>query len=135
MCLALNVEDPGPSPVPAANTRQTLHVLRTQPQRGRAVVLELAGHLCGYALLISFLSNELGGEVCAIDEIYVEPEFRGRQHATRLIEDLAAGTGLYPSKVVALMLEITPDNIRARRLYERLGFSGPNLAMRRRLAR
>ena len=77
MCLALNVEDPGPSPVPAANTRQTLHVLRTQPQRGRAVVLELAGHLCGYALLISFLSNELGGEVCAIDEIYVEPDVTG----------------------------------------------------------
>jgi len=135
MCLALNAEDPGPAPVPAENMQKTLLVLRKEPQRGRAVVLELEGRVCGYALLISFWSNELGGDACAIDEIYVEPEHRGRRHATRLIEDLAAGTGPYGSTVAALTLEITPDNVRARRLYERLGFRGPNLAMRRRLPR
>jgi ribosomal protein S18 acetylase RimI-like enzyme len=135
MCVALNAENPGPDPVPAAHMQQTLQTLRKEPQRGRVAVLELNEHLCGYALLISFWSNELGGEVCVVDEIYVKPEHRGRQHATRLIEHLAARSGPFASTAVALTLEITPDNVHARRLYERLRFSGSNLAMRRRLKR
>src|SRR5450755_4116031 len=89
MCLALNAEDPGRDPVPAENTRRTLLALREAPLRGLAILLELDGRPCGYALLISFWSNELGGEVCSIDELYVEPEQRGRGYATHLIGDLA----------------------------------------------
>lgn len=135
LCLALNAEDPGPEPVPAENMQRTLLALRQVPLRGCAIVLEGEGRVCGYALLISFWSNELGGEMCSIDELYVEPGHRGRGYATRLIEDLAAGTDLWASSAVALTLEVTPDNVRARRLYERLGFRARNLAMRRRLPR
>jgi ribosomal protein S18 acetylase RimI-like enzyme len=135
MCLALNAEDPGPAPVPATNTRQTLEKFRLDPQRGSAVVLEVEGHVCGYALLVSCWSNELGGEVCTIDELYVKPEYRSRQHATQLLEDLTVGKWLPTSAVVALTLEVTPDNARARRLYERLGFRGRNINMRRSLTR
>jgi hypothetical protein len=41
MCLALNAEDPGPNPVPAAHVQRTLRALRANPQRGRAIVLEV----------------------------------------------------------------------------------------------
>ena len=133
MCLALNVEDPPPHPVPPEHVRQTLLALREVPSRGRAIVLELEGQVCGYALLIAYWSNELGGEVCTIDELYVEPEYRGRRHATRLIDSLATGEGLWSPKPVALTLEVTPNNVRARQLYERAGFRVHNLAMRRRL--
>jgi ribosomal protein S18 acetylase RimI-like enzyme len=135
MCLALNAEDPGTEPVPAEHMRRTLAALREAPWRGRAVVLELDGQLCGYALLVAFWSNELGGEVCVLDEIYVAPQHRGSRHATRLIEALAAPTGPLAPPAVALTLEITPDNARARHLYERLGFRGDNVAMTRRLPR
>jgi len=133
MCVALNVEDPGPHPVPPEHTRKTLTALREVPSRGRAIALELDGHVCGYALLMAYWSNELGGEVCAIDELYVEREYRGRRHATRLIDELAAGTSLWSPRPVALALEVTPNNVQARRLYERAGFRAHNLAMRRRL--
>lgn len=90
MCAALNAEDPGPDPVPTENMRRTLPTLRESPARGRAVVLEVDRQVAGYALLISFWSNELGGEVCVIDELYVDHEHRGSRHATRLLESLAA---------------------------------------------
>jgi len=133
MCVSLNAEDPGPEPVPTDNVRRTLRELREAPIRGRAVVLEIDGRVSGYALLISFWSNELGGEVCVIDELYVEPEQRGNRYATRLLETLSARGTPWVENAVALALETTPDNEQARRLYERVGFRGRNLSMRRRL--
>jgi ribosomal protein S18 acetylase RimI-like enzyme len=102
------------------------------PHRGRALVCEVDGRPAGYALLISFWSNELGGEVCNIDELFVAPEYRGRGLATDLFTMLTANEqSLWPTKPAALALEVSPTNIRARALYERLGFHGNNLAMRR----
>jgi GNAT superfamily N-acetyltransferase len=134
MCLALNAEDPGPQSVPAENMRRTLHELRQAPVRGRAVVLEVDSHVRGYALLVSFWSNELGGEVCTIDELYVQREHRGSGHATHLLQCLAARSEPWLESIVALALEATPGNIRARRFYERLGFRAANVAMQLRLS-
>jgi hypothetical protein len=68
MCMELNAEDPGPNPVQPQHVRRTLAKLREEPNRGRAVVCDVERRTVGYALLISFWSNELGGEVCNIDE-------------------------------------------------------------------
>jgi GNAT superfamily N-acetyltransferase len=135
MSLALNAEDPGPNPVPPDHVRRTLAAFAADPRRGRALVLEDDSSPCGYAFLIPFWSNELGGEVCVVDEIYVVPAQRGRGHATRLFDTLASRAEPWLAGVVALALETTPDNSRARRLYERAGFSARNLAMRRLLPR
>jgi GNAT superfamily N-acetyltransferase len=134
MCVALNAEDPGPEPVPADNIHRTLRELRARPTRGRAVVLDVDGEIAGYALLISYWSNELGGEVRVIDELYVEPNHRGMRHATQLLEKLATPGDPWADDAVALALETTPGNPRALRLYERVGFRGRNLSMRRRLS-
>jgi GNAT superfamily N-acetyltransferase len=99
------------------------------------VVLEVDGKVAGYALLIAYWSNELGGEVCVIDELYVEPAHRGSRHATRFLEALAARREAWVENAVALILETTPDNERARRLYERVGFRGRNLSLRLRFPR
>ncbi len=134
MCAALNQDDPGPRPVPEAHARATLAALRAEPTRGRAVVLEArAGmaEVAGYALLVSFWSNELGGEVCNVDELYVRPAFRGRGHGTALVRAIAAGTGPWPRVPVAIELEVSPDNPRARALYEALGFRPVRNAMLR----
>ena len=135
MSLALNAEDPGPDPVPPEHLRRTLATFQADPRRGRALVLDLDGRLSGYTFLIPFWSNELGGETCVIDELYVVPAERGRGHATRLFDALAARREPWLAGVVALMLETTPDNGRARRLYERAGFSARNVTMRRLLPR
>jgi GNAT superfamily N-acetyltransferase len=132
MFMALNAEDPGPAPVLPQQMRRTLSMLRREQTRGRAVVCDIAGDAVGYALLISFWSNELGGEVCTIDELFVLPEHRGRGLGTALLDRLAGGDrSLWPAEAAALALEVTPRNQRARALYERLGFEPGNLAMRR----
>ena len=84
MCIGLYDEDPSPEPVERGQVRRTLDRLRAEPERGRDVVCEVDGRTVGYALLISFWSNELGGEVCNIDERFVESAYRGRGLAADL---------------------------------------------------
>lgn len=132
LCLALYAEDPPTVPVGEAQVRRTLALFRERPDRGLVAVLEVGGAVAGYALLVPWWSNELGGEVCQLDELYVAPEARGRGLGTELLRALAGGTGPFPLRFVALQLEVTPDNLRARALYERLGFEPMrNLSMRR----
>lgn len=132
LCLALYAEDPPTVPVGEAQVRRTLERFRDRPDRGLVAVLEVGGTVAGYALLVPWWSNELGGEVCQVDELYVAPEARGSGLGTALLRDLAAGAGPFPVRFVALQLEVTPDNRRARALYERLGFEPMrNLSMRR----
>jgi ribosomal protein S18 acetylase RimI-like enzyme len=133
MCLELNREDPGDGPVPAAQVQATLAALRAEPVRGRAVVLEERGRVEGYALLVSFWSNELGGEVCNVDELYVAPGARRRGHARALLEALGSGSPLWPRSPVAVELEVSPANAGAGALYAGLGFAPTrNRQLRRR---
>ncbi|MGZ3651492.1 MAG: N-acetyltransferase family protein [Bdellovibrionota bacterium] len=121
LSLALYREDPSPRPVPAEHTRATLARFRAEPVRGCAVVLVLAGKVEGYALLASFWSNEVGGEICTVDEFYVTPGSRGAGQGRALLKSLQVGGQLWPTSV-AVDLEVTPDNARARKFYESLGF-------------
>jgi ribosomal protein S18 acetylase RimI-like enzyme len=130
--LALYTEDPSPDPIPESSFPRTTAAFRAAPWRGRAIVLELDATVVGYAFLVSYWSNELGGEVCAIDELYIAPAARNHGWGTRLIEVLAAGSKLWPAGAVALALGVAPENLRARALYERLGFKGKNVSLSRR---
>jgi GNAT superfamily N-acetyltransferase len=129
---ALYDEDPSPEPVPDAFFHRTLAAFRDAPWRGRALVLDIDGSVVGYALLVSFWSNEIGGEVCEIDELYVAAAARSRGWGTRLITELANGSDLSFTGTIALALGVTPGNARARALYERLGFTARGLTLWRR---
>jgi GNAT superfamily N-acetyltransferase len=131
MCLALFAEDPSEEPIDAARVRRTLARLRAEPVRGRAVVAEAGGAPIGYALLASFWSNEYGGELCVVDELYVARPHRGGGIGTSLFDAIAEDRGLWPERPVGLELEVTPDNARARALYARLGFKAKNALLRR----
>jgi GNAT superfamily N-acetyltransferase len=132
MCLELNREDPGDEPVHPEQVRRTLATLRKEPYRGRAVVLDIDSKPGGYALLISFWSNEIGGELCEIDELFVAKEHRGKGHGSSIFEKIASGE-LWGKKPIAMSLGTMPNNSRARRLYESLGFSAMGISMVRRL--
>ncbi len=109
LCVALYEEDPAGDPVPREHHERTLAKLREEPVRGRAYALDVEGVVRGYALVIGYWSNELGGEIRTVDELYVAPGYRSRGWASALIDALGAGA-------VALELEVTPDNARARAL-------------------
>lgn len=153
MMVSLYVEDPSPHVVDRAGACRTLRRLLAEPVRGRCVVLVgerpdvgaeerageggggsgPAGPAVGYALLCSFWSNELGGEICVVDEIYVAPPGRGQGLATRFLGALTTGALPFFADAVAYELEVTPQNARARALYERMGFQPKKNATLRRL--
>jgi ribosomal protein S18 acetylase RimI-like enzyme len=128
MCVRLYEEDPGLVPVPPENMIATLRTLRQEPFRGRAVVLDMQEQISGYALLMVFWSNELGGEICEVDELFVAADHRNQGHGTALFNAIAQGD-LWPAPVTAIVLGTTPDNVPARRLYERLGFGVAGVSM------
>jgi ribosomal protein S18 acetylase RimI-like enzyme len=130
LCLGLYTEDPSPASPVASQVHETLAELRRSPGRGMAAVLELNGRIEGYALLISFWSNEFGGELCEVDELYVAPAHRSHGHARQLFDTLERGE-LWPARFVAISLRVTPKNTRAFALYERLGFQPLGTAMAR----
>jgi len=135
MGVALYVEDPGDRSVTEADVEKTLEHLRDHPEAGRALVIELAGAPVGYAFVVHYWSNEHGGPIAVLDEFYVRPEARGRGLGGALVEALAWRRIAGFEGIVAVDLEVTPDNHRARALYERLGFRAQkNLGMRRRVA-
>lgn len=132
MCLALYREDPdGITTVEPAQIRATLAVLEREPARGRALVAEAGDRVAGYALLVPFWSNGVGGEVCEVDELYVRAERRGEGLGSALFQEIDAGRfGAF----AGIALGVSPDNARARRLYDRLGFRAAGTTMVRRRA-
>jgi GNAT superfamily N-acetyltransferase len=131
LVLALYREDPAPTEVTRAQALRTLARLAAEPIRGVALVAEAEHGLVGYALLCSFWSNELGGEVCCVDELFVTPAERSRGLATALVGGLCARQLPWFEHAVAFELEVTPGNRRARALYERLGFRPHHNALMR----
>lgn len=80
-------------------------------------ILELSGETAGYALLNKMYSREAGGAVVWVEELYVRPEFQGHGVGSAFFE--------YLEKTVPAAryrLEIEPDNLRAKALYERMGY-------------
>jgi GNAT superfamily N-acetyltransferase len=94
--------------------------------------LEIQNQLSGYALLIAYWSNEFGGDICAVDELFIVPEHRSQGYGKSLFADIAQGD-LWPAPIGAIAVGVTPGNVRARRLYERLGFAAVGFSMVRRL--
>lgn len=82
-----------------------------------AFILEVSGKTAGYALLNKMYSREAGGTVVWVEELYVREKFRscgaGRTFFKFLEENVPAAR---------YRLELEPDNIRAKALYERMGY-------------
>ena len=109
---------------------QTLQHFLDHPDAGRIVLIEFQMHLCGYAILVPFWSNEFGGNMVFVDELYIQPACRSR----------GLGRGLFkmieqerPFAAVGVFLEVSRTNHPARRLYESAGLSERSqMAMARR---
>lgn len=83
-------------------------------------VIELNSQIVGYAILWNSWSNEYGGSILNIDELYIVPEFRNKGLATSYITYLKKQSNSF----VGLSLEILPSNARALKLYKCIGFTG-----------
>jgi ribosomal protein S18 acetylase RimI-like enzyme len=98
--------------------RPTLDRALTHPDSLRVDVFKEQEQIIGYALLYSFWSNEYGGMVLTLDELYVQPSYRSRGISSHYIQTLEKQS----STSVLLALEVMPGNEKAQSLYSRLGF-------------
>ncbi len=113
-------EDPAERPVPEEHFSRTLLELEQHPERGTILAIQNDDQLVGYGILVNFWSNELGGNILTIDELFVAKPRRGQGLGADFVQHVITTK---MNDFVALRLEVTPANSRARRLYERLGFS------------
>ena len=78
-----------------------------------------AGQAAGYALLMKTWSQEAGGLVVWLDELYIAPAFQGHGLGSAFLRALP---DLFPT-AAAFRLEVTPCNQGARNLYSRMGYA------------
>lgn len=79
---------------------------------------ENSGAVLGYALLAFSYSNEAGGDVVWVDELYVKSEYRSMGIGNRFFDFLSNEY----KDFARFRLETEPDNDGAKRLYKRMGF-------------
>ncbi len=77
------------------------------------------GSIAGYALIAKSFSQEAGGMVLWVDELFLLPEYRslglGREFFDFVQDNMS-------SAVKRIRLEVEGDNLKALSLYRRLGF-------------
>lgn len=105
-------------PIPACHHERTFQALMDKSPYARAYIIEHQGQIAGYGLLALTYSNEAGGIVVWIDELYIKPEFRGLGIGGKFIRFVKNEH----KNAARLRLELEPQNEGARRLYRREGF-------------
>lgn len=107
------------TPISSKNINKTFSELLHNPKKGRILVLEKKKQIIGYCLLVNFWSNEYGGTVVIVDEIYIKPQFRSKNIGTNFIKSLIKNKFM---KAVVFQLEVKPSNIKVIKVYKRIGF-------------
>lgn len=81
-------------------------------------MIESGGELAGYAVTAKTFSQEAGGIVLWLEELYIKEKFRGKGLGSEFFAYI-----LKTPKVKRFRLEYEKDNLRAEKLYKKLGFS------------
>ena|SRR5437763_10641213 len=119
MMRGLYNNDIGAAAVDLRRSPRVIRAILEQPERGQIILFVENATIHGYAILIPYLSNEFGGTILFIDELFVKAESRQRGIARQFFDYLRRERPYGP---VATVLEVSPSNVRARRLYESVGF-------------
>ncbi|MEQ8170116.1 MAG: GNAT family N-acetyltransferase [Candidatus Eremiobacterota bacterium] len=119
MILGLYSEDPSSVSMEEEKILKTVKELIDHQDKGQIILFRINNETVGYGIIIFFWSNEYGGNIIYIDELFVKEEWRNKKIGTSFFNYLLENFG---DKAVALKLEVTPRNVRARKYYENMGF-------------
>ena len=106
------------SSVPRSNFEDTFGELMKCSTYAEAFIFEQETEIAGYGLIARTYSQEAGGTVIWIEEIYVKEKFRNKGLGSEFINYVKENI---PAK--RYRLETEPDNTKAQELYKRHGFS------------
>ncbi len=98
----------------------TVDELQRHKEKGTVFLFDRGERTVGYAILINYWSNELGGNILFIDELYVIPEERGKGIAGDFIDLIAK---VAPKDTAAMQLEADPSCRKLIHFYRNKGFS------------
>lgn len=104
-------------PVPKRNIEATFDELMRSDVYTECFIIESDGSVAGYALISKTFSQEAGGYVIWVEELFIRPEYRGKGLGNKFFDFLFC-----ERPAARYRLEIEPDNVRAAALYKRRGF-------------
>jgi GNAT superfamily N-acetyltransferase len=107
------------SPIPAEQVIATVRELEHNRDRGTVFIFDREESLVGYCILVNYWSNEYGGTVLCVDELYVTPGQRGQGIASDFLNLIAK---VAPEGCRAMQLEVKTRNRKAMGFYRKLGF-------------
>jgi|WetSurMetagenome_2_1015567.scaffolds.fasta_scaffold01284_2 GNAT superfamily N-acetyltransferase len=119
MIKSLYSEDPSGKEMSNKKIERTISFLQSNPDTGRIVMITEAAMVSGYAIIVYFWSNEYGGPVLLLDELFIREEFRGKGIGKGFIKNLIS---IETGKSKAIFLEVIPSNTRAMEFYQNAGF-------------
>ncbi|MDP3971119.1 MAG: GNAT family N-acetyltransferase [bacterium] len=111
-------EDTEGLPTNIRKIRKTFRHLQNS-RRGEIIVAKMNNKVVAYSILANYWSNEYGGNILHIDELYVAADYRSHGIGTRMLKYIKKE---YGQDAKALMLEVIPSNTRAEHLYNKMGF-------------
>lgn len=117
MIFSLYREDPAGESMGEEKIKRTVAEFRKNPDKLNIYLFRRDNINVGYAILVFFWSNEYGGDILTVDELFIKAKYRNQGIGTEFFS--------FADKIknkVALQLETTPDNRRAFAYYKRLGF-------------
>ena len=103
--------------IPEENITSSFELFLSGMPYGDAFIFEADGQTVGYGVLAYTHSQEAGGKVVWIEEIYVKKEYRGCGIGSEFLEFVKKSI---PAR--RYRLETEPENDRAAALYRRHGF-------------
>ena len=119
MMYCLYEEDPEGQAIDDAKIENTVLECAVNPEKLRIVMICADETIAGYGIICFVWSNEYGGDILTIDELYIKKEYRNRRLASDFIRHHMSAY----KNAAAIAVETTPSNKAAARLYGSLGFA------------
>ncbi|HJC75176.1 MAG TPA: GNAT family N-acetyltransferase [Candidatus Mediterraneibacter faecavium] len=106
-------------PIPRAYIERTADEALQSDAYAEIYLLECEGEPAGYGLTARTFSQEAGGSVLWIEELYIREQFRSRGLGREFFSYIEEKN---KDRTARIRLEVEEENTRAASLYERLGY-------------
>lgn len=116
---ALYTEDPEGEKMTDEKIAGTIDYFLHYPQNGEVLIFTENKIVIGYAILLYQWSNEFGGRVITIDELYLKNDLRNKGTGAAFLKTLSAKK---EADFKAIFLEVQPANKKAMSFYIKNGF-------------